>query len=210
MGIQERKEREKQLRWQLIQNAAKELFIVKGFNSTTMEDIAQKAELSVATIYQYFKNKEELYSSLNLFALQYLFDEIEKIYKNNKLSVEKKVIGFKEAMYKTYKREPLILRNILHAQLEDTLTKINSELIDKLNNLSQRIMNMVSDVYEEGVLQKKFRNGHGMAHADILWAIFTGLVMWEESKKKQNPKKDFLKPTLDRAFDVFCWGIKRR
>ena len=210
MGIQERKEREKQLRWELIQNAAKELFIVKGFNSTTMEDIAQKAELSVATIYQYFKNKEELYSSLNLFALQCLFDEIEKIYKNNKLSVEKKVIGFKEAMYKTYKREPLILRNILHAQLEDTLTKINSELIDKLNNLSQKIMNMVSDVYEEGVLQKKFRNGHGMAHADILWAIFTGLVMWEESKKKQNPKKNFLKPTLDRAFDVFCWGIKRR
>lgn len=210
MGIQERKEREKQLRWQQIQNAAKELFIVKGFHSTTMEDIAQKTELSVATIYQYFRNKGDLYCSLNLITLRYLFDEVEKVYNNDMLTVEEKVIGFKDAMYKTYKREPLILRIILHVQLEDTLLKISSELLDKLNNLSQKIMTMISDVYEEGILQKKFRNGNGMAHADIIWAIFTGLIMWEEAKKKLNTKKDFFKPTLDRAFDVFCWGIKRR
>jgi hypothetical protein len=48
-----------------------------------------------------------------------------------------------------------------------------------------------------------------MAHADILWSMFTGLVIWEESKRKINPKKDFLKSTLDRVFDIFCHGTKR-
>ena len=33
--------------------------MLKGFNSTTMDDIAQEAELSPATIYQYFRNKEK-------------------------------------------------------------------------------------------------------------------------------------------------------
>ncbi len=46
MGIQERKEREKERRRQQIMVAAKRVFSDKGFNKATMEDIAQEAELS--------------------------------------------------------------------------------------------------------------------------------------------------------------------
>ena len=33
--------------------------------------------------------------------------------------------------------------------------------------------------------------------------------LWEEAKRQLNPEKDFLKSTLDRAFDLFCKGIKK-
>ena len=49
MGIQERKEREKERRRQQIMVAAKRVFSDKGFNKATMEDIAQEAELSPGT-----------------------------------------------------------------------------------------------------------------------------------------------------------------
>lgn len=209
MGIQERKNREKDVRRQQIENSAKELFILKGFNSTTIEEIARKAELSPATIYLYFKNKEELYASINLITLKELFNRIQKVYNNKRLSVEEKIIKFKDGMYKVFKYDPLILRNILHVQLEDTLSVLSKELLDQLNQLSQKIMTMIANVYEEGVRQGKFREGDGMAHADIIWSTFTGLVIWEESKRKINPKKDFLKSTLDRAFDIICQGIKK-
>jgi hypothetical protein len=39
--------------------------------------------------------------------------------------------------------------------------------------------------------------------------MFSGLVLWEESKRIINPKKDFLKSTLSLAFDVFARGIKK-
>ena len=209
MSIQERKTREKSMRRQQIQNAAKELFIQKGFNSTTMEEIAEKAELSPATLYLYFKNKEELYVSLILITLQYLFDQIEKVYKNKNLSVESKILKLKDAMYNTYQYEPLLLRIMLHVQLEDTLSSLSRDLRDQLTDKSQRTIRMIADIYEEGVRQGKFREGHSMAQADILWSMFTGLVIWEESKKRMNPRKDFLKPTLSRAFDIFCRGIKK-
>jgi hypothetical protein len=48
-----------------------------------------------------------------------------------------------------------------------------------------------------------------MAHADIIWSTFTGLLIWEESKREINPKKDFLKSTLGRACDIFCHRIIR-
>ena len=209
MSIRERKEREKIMRRQQIQNAAKELFIQKGFSSTTIEEIAEKAELSPATLYLYFRNKEELYVSLILITLQYLYDQIGKVYHHKKLSIESKILRFKDAMYTTYQYDPLLLRIILHVQLEGTLSSVSRDLRDQITDSSREVMRMIADVYGEGVRQGKFREAPTMAQADIIWSMFTGLVIWEESKKRMNPRKDFLKPTLSRAFDIFCRGIKK-
>jgi hypothetical protein len=111
--------------------------------------------------------------------------------------------GFKDAMYRTFKYEPLILPNIFHIQLEDTLSHLSIELLNQINSLSQRIMTMIADVYEEGVRQGEFSQGRGMVHADIIWAIFTGFVLWEEAKRKLNPKQNFLKTTLTEPLIFF-------
>ena len=209
MGIQERKEREKEVRRNQILDTAKEIFMSKGFRSTTMEDIARKVELSTGTLYTYFKNKEVLYVSLNLVGLQYLYRQAERVYKNKKLSAEAKIIKFKDAMYKTFSHDPLLLRVIFHVQLEDSLLNLDKELLRQLNHLSQSISNFFVDTYEEGVRQGKFRKGRSVALADIIWGTFTGLVVWEEAKRKINPRKNFLKPTLDKAFDIFIRGIRK-
>jgi TetR/AcrR family transcriptional regulator, repressor of fatR-cypB operon len=59
-----RKERERVFRRNEIQSAASKLFAVKGFNSTTLEEIAESAEFGKGTIYNYFQNKEEIYFSI--------------------------------------------------------------------------------------------------------------------------------------------------
>jgi TetR/AcrR family transcriptional regulator len=61
MGIAERKEREKQKRREEIVQAAEKVFFSKGFALATMDDIAEKAELSKGTLYLYFKCKEDLH-----------------------------------------------------------------------------------------------------------------------------------------------------
>ena len=61
MGIAERKEREKKQRREEIVRAAELVFFAKGFDSSTMDDVAEKAELSKGTLYLYFTSKEELY-----------------------------------------------------------------------------------------------------------------------------------------------------
>jgi AcrR family transcriptional regulator len=209
MGTKERKEREKNFRRQQIQDAAKEMFLVKGFRSTTMEDIAKKAELSTGAIYQYFKNKDELYASMNVEGLQSMTDEIETIYKDRRSPPEKKILKIKEAMYRNFRSYPLLLKVVFHVQLEDTLATLDEYLLNRLNALGKKTMNLMASVYEEGVKAGAFRRGHGLVHADIMWGTFAGLLMWEEAKRRINPKKDFLKSTLDEAFEVFCRGIKK-
>lgn len=54
----------KEYRRQAILNAAMEVFIGKGYQVATMNDIAQQAHLSVGAIYRYFPTKGELMLSL--------------------------------------------------------------------------------------------------------------------------------------------------
>jgi len=209
MGIVERKKREKEMRKKQIQDAAMSVFMNKDFHSVTIEDIANKAELSPATLYLYFKNKYELYASLHLMYLEDLHDHIEEVYENESLTVEEKIVRFKDAMFFAFRNNPTLLKIIFNIQLNDVLPSLDKKLLNNLNRVARSFMNMMAAVYDEGVKQGKFKEGHGMVHADILWAIFSGLVVWEEAKKQIDPKKNFLKPTLDRAFDIFYWGIKK-
>jgi AcrR family transcriptional regulator len=186
MGIKERKEREKLERRQKILEAAKKLFMLKGYRSTTLEDIAKEVELSPATIYLYFRSKEELYVSLNLIGLQSLAGRISGQYK--KLSVEKKILRLKDALYGAFRQDPLLFRVIFHTQLEDTLSSLDGVLLDELNQLARKNLNLMADVFAEGMRQGTFSESNCMALADIHWATFTGLVLWEEAKRKINPQ----------------------
>ena len=55
-----RRQRERELRLQTILDAAGTLFAREGYHQTGMERIADEAEVSVGTVYFYFKNKEDL------------------------------------------------------------------------------------------------------------------------------------------------------
>jgi len=84
MGISERREREKNERRKAILNCAKELVLTQGVEHVSMEDIAQKAELSKATVYLYFSSKEDLLNEICEESAR-LFCERLKIFANTGL-----------------------------------------------------------------------------------------------------------------------------
>jgi TetR/AcrR family transcriptional regulator len=74
MGIAERKERERLQRRKDIIDAAEKIFFNKGFESSTMDDIANEAELSKGTLYLYFKSKEDLQFAIFMRGLDILLN----------------------------------------------------------------------------------------------------------------------------------------
>jgi AcrR family transcriptional regulator len=61
MAIKERKEREKQDMRNLIIDSATQLFLRQGYDKTSIRNIAEDIEYSPATIYLYFKDKDEIF-----------------------------------------------------------------------------------------------------------------------------------------------------
>lgn len=60
-GLRERKRRETYLR---IQESAKTLFLARGYEATTLEDIADAANISRRTVFHYFKSKDDILMSM--------------------------------------------------------------------------------------------------------------------------------------------------
>src|SRR4030042_3019619 len=108
-----------------------------------------------------------------------------------------------------FEREPGIMRNIIRFQLVDDLSNFSGDLLNEMNRVIKNTMNMVAKIYEKGVLQGKFVDIKGVVIGDMIWGIFTGIVIWEEAKRKIDPRKNFLKATLDKMFDVFLEGIRK-
>jgi AcrR family transcriptional regulator len=207
MGIQERKEREKERRRQQIIVAAKRVFSDKGFNKATMEDIAKEAELSPGTLYLYFKNKEELYASLSLRILQYLHIRVTHVNKDTTLAPEKKLPALMDAMYDVYDFDPLIIINMFHLQSSETLKNLSETMLEEIKDLSQKSIGSIARIFEEGIAHGIYVERHPVALADIFWSMFSGVVLWEASKKIISADKDYLKSTLETAFKIFERGI---
>lgn len=70
MGISERKEREKREMEKLILDSAMQLFIEEGYKNVTIRKLAEKIEYSPATIYLYFKDKDEILFTLQRMAFE--------------------------------------------------------------------------------------------------------------------------------------------
>jgi AcrR family transcriptional regulator len=209
MGIAERKEREKKERRQQILEAAKRHFSSKGFSGTTMGDIATDIELSPSTLYLYFTNKEELHAALSLQLLESLLERLEQIEERDEQSPEKRIVEIKDMLYSLYAFDPLIFMNVFHFQTSEVYRNISQELMAEIKGFAGRALNSMARIFEEGIRKGLFKDRKPIALADVIWSVFSGMVIWEESKKALEPQKSYMKETLDLAFEIIIQGIKK-
>src|SRR5262245_30741238 len=95
MGSAERRERERQEVRQEITDAARALFLEEGDDKTSMRSIAENIEYYPATIYLYFKDKEELLDCLCQETFAKFVKVLETITKSRKAPLEKLHAGLK-------------------------------------------------------------------------------------------------------------------
>jgi TetR/AcrR family transcriptional regulator len=84
-----RREREKNVRKNEIITAAEQLFLKKGFERTSVDEIGKLAQFTKRTIYQYFVNKEDLFYAVVLNRARELQAKYTEIYGMDDSALEK-------------------------------------------------------------------------------------------------------------------------
>ena len=79
MGITERKERERELKRSMILEAAEAVILDKGLEHLNMDEVAEKAEVSKGSLYQYFNSKNDLVLGICNKASSLLDEKISKV-----------------------------------------------------------------------------------------------------------------------------------
>jgi len=151
-----RKEREKQRRRFDILEAAEIIFTEKGFNRTTIEDIAARSEFAVGSLYNLFSGKEQIYITLIEMRSEQMAAEMNAVLDqtNGPLEmvhayVKAKITLFTKYHYfsRLYSRERLGDRFSNHALWRETISPLYKEILLRL-----------TDAIRNGVSQGIFRS----------------------------------------------------
>ena len=183
MGITERKEREKQQRREEIVLAAEKVFFSRGFEKSTMDDIAEAAELSKGTIYLYFKSKEDLHIAVARKAIVMLNSITDSVKKAGGNALEK-LIHMGRACIRFSETHPDHMKAIM--TLEGFDFQIISYSLKELQEmiLKESPVGMVIQIVEQGVKEKLIRDDIApplIAHT--LWMQVLSVIRFVTMKK---------------------------
>ena len=155
MTIENRKEREKEFRRQSIIQAAEKVFSVKGFESTTMDDIALEAEFTKRTVYSYYPSKGELYAAVILKAMKLLVSLFEKAASESKDGYER-VFKIGETYTGFSQNYPLEFK-ILTFRKPSLSEAPDSPCVAEVFEENKNMMKLIIRCFEEGVKDGSIR-----------------------------------------------------
>ena len=150
MGAKERRDRDRKRRIEEIIDAAKHIFLAKGFSGTTMNDIADSSDLSRRTLYHYFKSKEEVSLASACVTLENLLDQIDFVYRAEENGLGRLHLTL-EIYRNLYEKDPGGFQFIINlSEILHTLGKDN-ELIKQCFQYIERIVQAIVLFLREGM-----------------------------------------------------------
>ncbi len=183
MGITERKEREKEFRRQAIIDAAEKVFFAKGYDNSTMEDIAGMAELSKGTLYLYFQSKDELHFEIMDRGNRLMLEFMEKSIDPEKSGLENlRRLG--EAFVNFSNDCPDYFKAMIFFNSRDVeQQKLNSEKLKKFLE-GRSSISLLSETIASGIKDGSIRKDLSATHlTTLLWSQMMGILVMYSTKK---------------------------
>jgi len=212
MGIQERREREKENRRQEIIDAAEKIFFSKGMEAATMDDIAEEAELSKGTLYLYFKSKEELYLQIHLRGNRLLTQFFKKAVKRKKIGIEKlRAIG--DAYYRFFIVHPDYFSAVMYYESKDFDLTDDNGCAQECAEAGGETLGVVIDAILDGINDGSIRPDiDPLKTAVVLWGKSTGIINLVSTKETILNLHYHLngKEIVAYGFDLIFESIKKR
>ncbi|MBI4560720.1 MAG: TetR/AcrR family transcriptional regulator [Candidatus Rokubacteria bacterium] len=209
MGTAQRRVRERRARKKAIQAAAVQVFSDKGFSRTTMEDIAKQAELSVGTIYLYYRSKEELYVSLLFESMKIFTKAIEKIMATG-LPPDRQLKKVWEYFYAYHTRYPQSYRVLLFLQQPGLLASVSPKTLQEINARAARNFSLASRIVAAAMAKGIYSSHEPREVVDLLWSLFVGLVYLSETRKNLGLTLSTLKDLHRKVFRWLEEGLRTR
>ena len=154
-----------------ILKAATEMFTEKGFHKATIEDIAERAGIGKGTVYEYFKNKTQLFEKMLDYNLEQYHSCLEKNMEGTSQFKEKlyTFIDFHHALIKDSLQAVTVLFHVTVASSMDEETKKSVHNI--LNSSRLTVIEMLVKTLEAGKLTGKITCADLSFAADIFYAM---------------------------------------
>jgi len=208
MGVMERRRREREVRRELAIDAAMSIYEEEGYHAITMEKIAERAELSRAALYLYFKNKEEILVSAIVAHADYFAQVLKEVYDDRESTKNQLLEKLWECFQKFYEKDPATFTAWQYFHQSDVIGNLSAELRDVLHEAGAKVVALQHKIVEYAVAQKVFIDCDHRALSEVIWSSFLGIIYIERSKNVLS-RKAHLEITQDVAKRVLAQGVLR-
>ena len=177
-----RKERERKRRQAEFLATAEEVFSRKGFHSTTIQEISEKSEFAVGSIYHMFRNKDEIYAALLRMRMEEYLCLLEGKIKDCGDPV-KKIRTLIEAKFRFFSQHKPFLRLFL----DTTIGSDENMRFDGVEQIIARYEDyllLLAGIFQEGIQKNLFCGkdpiGMALAMEGMVRAFVTYMIRHEE------------------------------
>lgn len=178
-----RKKEPQNMHRKAITTAAEQLFMKHGIEHTSMNDIARESGYSKATLYVYFKDKEELISVLVL-------ESMQKLYGYMRLALEKGKDAkecYREichALVRYQEEYPFYFKMVLETIRIDFETSRFLPEEKETFRIGEQINDLLTAFFKKGVEEGVFRSDVEMLPTIFsFWGMLSGLIQIAVNKE---------------------------
>jgi len=150
-------------------DAAKELFTVYGFAKTTMTDIAGRLNMSKASLYYYFKDKETIFHALRERELEQLTEEITKI-RSNTTNSSSKLLDYTKKKLKFLQKSVTV-----STPVTNSIGEMNTLSGSLLKEFKLTELNFVKGILQKGIEVREFNAVNIDEYAGLYLVVQEGL-----------------------------------
>jgi AcrR family transcriptional regulator len=177
----DRQEKKKRIRQEQLIAAAENVFFSNGYDSTTLEMIADELGYTKRTLYLYFKDKDEIFFAVTARGLEALYDQLGKAVSGKKYGFMK-LRSLTRAYFYFFIENPAFFEfnRIYETKNYYFYRGIDSEagpFASKCQQINDRITELLFNILEEGIKDGSIRadiTAHKLML--LLWGTAFGLL----------------------------------
>lgn len=152
-----------------IQNAARELFEKRGFDGTSVDDIAKKARISKGLVYSYYESKEKLFEVVMYENFQRFVQDLMPVMGDEKASIDEIMERVVERYIEMLKKQP-DLPTFIFNSIKSNNMPMSNKIGGKMREVRANFFNrVITSMKEEGIEPM---------HAAHFMMNFMGLILF--------------------------------
>jgi TetR/AcrR family transcriptional regulator len=197
-----RREREKLAQRQEILSAALDLFSRKGYSNVSVQEIAERAEFAIGTLYKFFRNKEDLYRALIRGQAFMFHDEIMKAIGKSDDEIEK-LRNFVKTKGEVFRANASMIR-IYFSETQGARQNVLAGFDTEMRELHQKFMRTLVSTFESGMENGRFRRIADPYHLAVALEGMTNafLFLWLDEPERHPGLED-----PDTILNIFFKGL---
>lgn len=203
-----KKEKEKELRKNTILNAARRLFFDRGFKAVTVDNIAEKSEVSKGSIYLCFESKEEIYTQILIADNLALYERI-KNFSSIEASATQLLQEFSRIYVDYFLNDKELFRILMTFMMQTGQMHLTEKQSTELIISTNQNIKPISEIIQKGIDSGEFSpisNIWQMQNA--IWGMLNGIISLYLFTGNPIKRMERIHSTVSGSLNVFIKGLK--